>query len=83
MHYLYAGGRYTEKDAGEYGFNNSILWVTWHNRWYSLKETTMKLIPLSRITAGGQQAGVKQFGGLEMLKRETFLMLSLTALKTP
>lgn len=64
LHYLFAGGRYTEKDAGEYGFDNGIIWVTWHNRWYSLKETTMKLIPLSRITAGGQQAGVKQFGGL-------------------
>ncbi|KAM4585272.1 fibrinogen gamma chain [Odontesthes bonariensis] len=61
----YQGGRYSEKDAGEYGFDNGIIWVTWHNRWYSLKETTMKLIPLSRITAGGgQQAGVKQFGGL-------------------
>ncbi|CAG5928674.1 unnamed protein product [Menidia menidia] len=61
----YQGGKYTEKDAGEYGFDNGIIWVTWHSRWYSLKETTMKLIPLSRITAGGgQQAGVKQFGGL-------------------
>ncbi|CAJ1052581.1 fibrinogen gamma chain [Xyrichtys novacula] len=61
----YPGGRYTEKDAGEHGFDNGIIWVTWHNRWYSLKETTMKLIPLSRLTAGGgQQTGVKQFGGL-------------------
>uniref|UniRef100_A0A3P8RQT1 Fibrinogen gamma chain n=1 Tax=Amphiprion percula TaxID=161767 RepID=A0A3P8RQT1_AMPPE len=61
----YQGGRYTEKDAGEFGYDNGIIWVTWHNRWYSLKETTMKLIPLSRLTAGGgQQAGVKQFGGL-------------------
>uniref|UniRef100_A0A3Q1CSQ9 Fibrinogen C-terminal domain-containing protein n=1 Tax=Amphiprion ocellaris TaxID=80972 RepID=A0A3Q1CSQ9_AMPOC len=61
----YQGGRYTEKDAGEFGYDNGIIWVTWHNRWYSLKETTMKIIPLSRLTAGGgQQAGVKQFGGL-------------------
>ncbi|XP_071390579.1 fibrinogen gamma chain [Centroberyx affinis] len=61
----YQGGRYTEKDAGEFGYDNGIIWVTWHNRWYSLKETTMKIIPISRITAGGgQQAGVKQFGGL-------------------
>ncbi|XP_041790044.1 fibrinogen gamma chain [Chelmon rostratus] len=61
----YQGGRYTEKDAGEFGYDNGIIWVTWHNRWYSLKETTMKIIPLSRITAGtGQQAGVKQFAGL-------------------
>uniref|UniRef100_A0A4W6EU71 Fibrinogen gamma chain n=1 Tax=Lates calcarifer TaxID=8187 RepID=A0A4W6EU71_LATCA len=47
----YQGGRYTEKDAGEYGYDNGIIWVTWHNRWYSLKETTMKLIPLTHITA--------------------------------
>ncbi|KAK5613441.1 hypothetical protein CRENBAI_021630 [Crenichthys baileyi] len=61
----YPGGRYSEKDVGEYGFDNGIIWVTWHSRWYSLKETTMKIIPLSRITAGGgQQTGVKQFGGL-------------------
>ncbi|XP_049901365.1 fibrinogen gamma chain [Epinephelus moara] len=60
----YQGGRYTEKDAGEFGYDNGIIWVTWHNRWYSLKETTMKLIPLSRITTGGQQVGVKEFGGL-------------------
>ncbi|XP_045904188.1 fibrinogen gamma chain-like isoform X2 [Micropterus dolomieu] len=61
----YQGGRYTEKDAGEFGYDNGIIWVTWHDRWYSLKETTMKFIPLSRITAGGrQQAGEKQFGGL-------------------
>ncbi|XP_029292809.1 fibrinogen gamma chain [Cottoperca gobio] len=62
----YQGGRYTEKDAGEFGFDNGIIWVTWHNRWYSLKETTMKIIPLNRIVGGGgQQTGVKQFGGLE------------------
>ncbi|KAM3623282.1 uncharacterized protein V6R79_009585 [Siganus canaliculatus] len=66
----YQGGRYTVKDAGEYGFDNGIIWVTWHDRWYSLKETTMKIIPLSRITAGGgQQAGVKQFGGLGDAKK--------------
>lgn len=63
--FLRLGGRYTEKDAGEFGFDNGIIWVTWHNRWYSLKETTMKLIPLSRITAGGGQQTVKQFPGLE------------------
>ncbi|XP_053274407.1 fibrinogen gamma chain [Pleuronectes platessa] len=61
----YQGGVYSEKDAGEFGYDNGIIWVTWHDRWYSLKETTMKLIPLSRIASGGgEQAGVKQFGGL-------------------
>ncbi|XP_034744467.1 fibrinogen gamma chain [Etheostoma cragini] len=61
----YQGGAYTEKDAGEFGYDNGIIWVTWHDRWYSLKETTMKIIPLTRITAGGgQQTGVKQLAGL-------------------
>ncbi|XP_026159293.1 fibrinogen gamma chain [Mastacembelus armatus] len=61
----YQGGRYTAKDAGDGGYDNGIIWATWHNRWYSMKETSMKLIPVSRITAGhGQQAGAKQFGGL-------------------
>uniref|UniRef100_A0A3Q3D7T4 Fibrinogen gamma chain n=1 Tax=Hippocampus comes TaxID=109280 RepID=A0A3Q3D7T4_HIPCM len=61
----YQGGRYTEKDTGEFGYDNGIIWVTWHNRWYSLKETTMKIIPVTRIVAGGgQEAGVKQFGGI-------------------
>uniref|UniRef100_A0A8C6S7R9 Fibrinogen gamma chain n=2 Tax=Neogobius melanostomus TaxID=47308 RepID=A0A8C6S7R9_9GOBI len=45
----YQGGTYTAKDAG---FDNGIIWVTWHNRFYSLKETTMKLIPMTRIAAG-------------------------------
>lgn len=58
------GGDYVAKD-GELGIDNGIVWVTWHSRWYSLKETTMKLIPLSRLTAGGQTTGVKEFGGLE------------------
>jgi len=61
----YTGGRYTEKDAGEFGYDNGIIWVTWHNRWYSLKETTMKIIPISRITPGtGVQDNTKQFAGL-------------------
>ncbi|XP_059199174.1 fibrinogen gamma chain [Centropristis striata] len=60
----YQGGKYTEKDAGEFGYDNGIIWVTWHTRWYSLKETTMKIIPLTRLATGGQQSGVKEFGGL-------------------
>lgn len=59
-----AGGRYAEKDTGEYGFDNGIIWVTWHSRWYSMKETSMKLIPVSRLQAGGQTTGTKDFGGL-------------------
>ncbi|KAM6972313.1 fibrinogen gamma chain [Aplochiton taeniatus] len=59
----YKGGKYTEKDAGESGFDNGVIWVTWHDRWYSLKETSMKIIPINRITAGGgQQTGVKHLG---------------------
>ncbi|XP_046901148.1 fibrinogen gamma chain [Hypomesus transpacificus] len=61
----YTGGKYTEKDAGEFGYDNGIIWATWHSRWYSMKETTMKIIPINRIVGGeGQQSGVKQFGGL-------------------
>lgn len=59
------GGKYNAKDV-ENGIDNGIVWVTWHSRWYSMKETTMKLIPLSRLAAGGQTTGVKQFGGLDI-----------------
>ncbi|XP_053346874.1 fibrinogen gamma chain [Clarias gariepinus] len=48
------GGTYSQKDVGEHGFDNGIIWATWHNRWYSLKQTTMKIIPINRIQAGGQ-----------------------------
>ncbi|XP_036438885.1 fibrinogen gamma chain [Colossoma macropomum] len=58
----YKGGKYTAKDAGQHGFDNGIIWATWHTRWYSLKQTTMKIIPINRITAGGQQGGVDSFG---------------------
>ncbi|XP_076848419.1 fibrinogen gamma chain [Brachyhypopomus gauderio] len=57
----YRGGKYTAKDAGLDGFDNGIIWATWHNRWYSLKQTTMKIIPTNRIDSSGQQAGVAGF----------------------
>ncbi|KAG9344077.1 hypothetical protein JZ751_012557 [Albula glossodonta] len=60
----YQGGRYTEKDAGQFGYDNGIIWATWHSRWYSMKETTMKMIPINRMSVTGQQSNVKQFGGL-------------------
>lgn len=60
---VFAGGKYTEKDS-QHGYDNGIIWATWHSRWYSLKETTMKIIPINRITTGGQESGSKQFGGL-------------------
>uniref|UniRef100_A0A672LNJ0 Fibrinogen C-terminal domain-containing protein n=1 Tax=Sinocyclocheilus grahami TaxID=75366 RepID=A0A672LNJ0_SINGR len=59
----YQGGKYTEKDS-QNGYDNGIIWATWQSRWYSLKETTMKIIPINRIVAGGQESGSKQFGGL-------------------
>lgn len=49
------GGNYNQKDVGEFGFDNGIIWATWHSRWYSLKETTLKIIPINRVHAGGQQ----------------------------
>ncbi|XP_036373293.1 fibrinogen gamma chain-like isoform X2 [Megalops cyprinoides] len=61
----YQGGDYETKVDKATTFDNGIIWVTWRNRWYSMKETTMKMIPINRMSAGGgQQAGVKQFGGL-------------------
>ncbi|KAL4640399.1 fibrinogen gamma chain [Arapaima gigas] len=61
----YRGGKYSPKEAGEFGYDNGIIWATWHDRWYSMKETTMKIIPINRLgTSGVQQAGVKEFGGL-------------------
>ncbi|TRY68201.1 hypothetical protein DNTS_025757 [Danionella cerebrum] len=59
----YQGGKYTEKDT-EYGYDNGIIWATWHSRWYSLKETTMKIIPINRVTVGGQESGSKNFGDI-------------------
>lgn len=59
----YQGGKYTEKDSDN-GYDNGIIWATWHSRWYSLKETTMKIIPINRIGVDGQQSGAKQFGGM-------------------
>ena len=59
----YQSGKYTEKDSQK-GYDNGIIWATWHSRWYSLKETTMKIIPINRISTDGQHSGAKQFGGL-------------------
>ncbi|KAJ8000893.1 hypothetical protein DPEC_G00185120 [Dallia pectoralis] len=62
----YQGGKYSVKDSGESGYDNGIIWTTWQTRWYSLKETTMKIIPLNRLTIveGQQTGGVKQLQGL-------------------
>nr|AJO15922.1 fibrinogen gamma chain [Protopterus annectens] len=56
----YQNGRYSAQDAGPDGFDNGIIWATWHDRWYSLKETTMQLIPSNRYPIGaGQQQFIK------------------------
>ncbi|XP_048855789.1 fibrinogen gamma chain [Brienomyrus brachyistius] len=61
----YQGGKYTAEQAGPHGFDNGIIWVTWQSRWYSMKETTMKIIPINRMgTLGQQTTGVKQMGGI-------------------
>ncbi|KAG5845241.1 hypothetical protein ANANG_G00136710 [Anguilla anguilla] len=60
----YQGGKYTAKDAGQYEYDNGIIWATWHSRWYSMKETSMKIIPINRMAMGGGQQTVKQFGDL-------------------
>ncbi|NXM72572.1 FIBG protein, partial [Serilophus lunatus] len=51
----YIGGVYTPKDAGPFGYDNGITWVTWRDRWYSLKKSTMKIIPFNRLSVEGQQ----------------------------
>ncbi|KAL8207187.1 UNVERIFIED_CONTAM: hypothetical protein K2H54_047670 [Gekko kuhli] len=58
----YRGGLYTEKDAGPSGYDNGIIWATWRSRWYSMKKTSMKIIPYSRLAAleGGQAGEIKQ-----------------------
>lgn len=60
LHFFFhiVGGVYSEKDAGPHSYDNGIIWVTWRDRWYSLKKTVMKVIPFSRLTiVTGQQSG--------------------------
>lgn len=57
---FYRNGRYTAQDAGPDGFDNGIIWATWHDRWYSVKDTTMMIIPSNRYPIGaGQQQFIK------------------------
>uniref|UniRef100_UPI00358EA36E fibrinogen gamma chain n=1 Tax=Myxine glutinosa TaxID=7769 RepID=UPI00358EA36E len=52
----YPGGLYTrDEEAGTY--DNGIIWSTWHDRWYSLKSTSMKLLPMVRQLGAGQKRG--------------------------
>ncbi|KAG8592461.1 hypothetical protein GDO81_000509 [Engystomops pustulosus] len=50
----YQGGTYSEADTPN-GYDNGIIWATWRSRWYSMKKTTMKIIPLSRYGDDEQQ----------------------------
>ncbi|XP_051891961.1 fibrinogen gamma chain [Pristis pectinata] len=43
------GGYYTV-GATTGGYDNGIIWATWHDRWYSLRETTMKIIPYKKYS---------------------------------
>uniref|UniRef100_A0A8D0H804 Fibrinogen gamma chain n=1 Tax=Sphenodon punctatus TaxID=8508 RepID=A0A8D0H804_SPHPU len=61
----YPGGDYSAKQTGGSGHDNGIIWATWRSRWYSMKKTSMKIIPLNRLSTGdGQQhlGGSKQVG---------------------
>lgn len=52
----FTGGTYSEADAQPAGYDNGIIWVTFRTRWYSMKKTSMKIIPFNRYgTDGGQQ----------------------------
>ncbi|XP_036280462.1 fibrinogen gamma chain isoform X2 [Pipistrellus kuhlii] len=61
----YQGGTYS-KASPPNDNDNGIIWATWKSRWYSMKKTTMKIIPFNRFNVGeGQQhhlGGSKQAG---------------------
>ncbi|KAF6306220.1 fibrinogen gamma chain [Rhinolophus ferrumequinum] len=64
----YQGGTYSKASTTN-GYDNGIIWATWKSRWYSMKKTTMKIIPFNRLTIGegGQQhhlGGAKQAGDI-------------------
>uniref|UniRef100_A0A8C3WZS1 Fibrinogen gamma chain n=1 Tax=Catagonus wagneri TaxID=51154 RepID=A0A8C3WZS1_9CETA len=63
----YQGGTYSKASTPN-GYDNGIIWATWKSRWYSMKKTTMKLIPYNRLAIGeGQQhhlGGAKQAGDI-------------------
>uniref|UniRef100_A0A8C8WY30 Fibrinogen gamma chain n=1 Tax=Panthera leo TaxID=9689 RepID=A0A8C8WY30_PANLE len=63
----YQGGSYS-KTSTPNGYDNGIIWATWQSRWYSMKKTTMKIIPFNRLSIGeGQQhhlGGAKQVGDI-------------------
>ncbi|XP_069779236.1 fibrinogen gamma chain-like [Narcine bancroftii] len=42
------GGVYTADQTAN-GYDDGIIWAIWLNNWYSLKETTMKIIPYKKF----------------------------------
>ena len=61
------GGTYSKASTPN-GYDNGIIWATWKSRWYSMKKTTMKIIPFNRLTIGqGQQ---HQLGGAKQVSPE-------------
>ncbi|XP_066430780.1 fibrinogen gamma chain [Eleutherodactylus coqui] len=50
----YKDGIYSESDSPS-GYDNGIIWATWRSRWYSMKKTSMKIIPLNRYSSTDQQ----------------------------
>nr|XP_033787023.1 fibrinogen gamma chain isoform X2 [Geotrypetes seraphini] len=59
----YQGGNYKNPNLV---YDNGITWATFHDRWYSMKETKMMIIPFSRMGLDGQQAqdGSKKVGDM-------------------
>uniref|UniRef100_UPI00398EB620 fibrinogen gamma chain isoform X2 n=1 Tax=Pristiophorus japonicus TaxID=55135 RepID=UPI00398EB620 len=53
------GGVYTAEETAS-GFDDGIIWATWHNRWYSLKETTIKIIPYRKYASLQKQRQTQQ-----------------------
>lgn len=61
------GGTYSKASTPN-GYDNGIIWATWKSRWYSMKKTTMKIIPFNRLSVGeGQQ---HHLGGSKQVRPE-------------
>ncbi|XP_071470963.1 fibrinogen gamma chain isoform X1 [Marmota flaviventris] len=63
----YQGGTYSKASTPN-GYDNGIIWATWKSRWYSMKKTTMKIIPFNRLSiTDGQQ---HHLGGAKQVRPE-------------
>ncbi|KAM7142797.1 fibrinogen gamma chain isoform 1-T1 [Molossus nigricans] len=69
----YQGGTYSKASTPN-GYDNGIIWATWKSRWYSMKKTTMKIIPFNRLSIEGQQ---HHLGGAKQVRPEHHVEIEL------